>query len=67
MLARPYTEHDVLIREHGGHRIHAPGESFSKKNHVRANAFVLYAQHFARPTKALIESIDSAQSSLERK
>ena len=57
MLARSYTEHDVLIRQYSGYRIHAPGESFSKKNYVRTNAFVLYAQHFARPTEALIESI----------
>jgi hypothetical protein len=62
MLARPYTKHDILIREHSGYRIHAPRESFSKKNYVRANAFVLYAQHFARPAKALIESMDSTQS-----
>jgi hypothetical protein len=62
MLARPYTKHDILIREHSGYRIHAPRESFSEKDYVRANAFVLYAQHFARPAKALIESMDSTQS-----
>ena len=56
MLARSYTEHDILIREHSGYRIHASRESFSKKHYVGANAFVLYAQHSARPTKALIQS-----------
>ena len=62
MLARSYTKHDILIRQYSGYRIHAPGESFSKKNYVWTDAFVLYAQHFACPTKALIESIDSTQS-----
>jgi len=62
VFARSYTKHDILIREHSGYRIHAPRESFSKENYVRANAFVLHAQHFACPTKALIESIESTQS-----
>ena len=60
MLAWPDTEHHVPICEHGGYGIYTSRESFAKKNHIWANAFMLHAQHLPSSTKTLTELKDSA-------
>jgi hypothetical protein len=61
VLARSDTEHHILIRKDSGYGIHASGQSFAEKNHVRADAFVLHAQQLACPAKALSVHRDSGQ------
>jgi hypothetical protein len=58
VLAWTDTEHHLPICEYSGYRIYPSRESFAKKNHIRANAFVLHAQHLASPTETLAELED---------
>lgn len=60
MFAWPDTEHHLPICEHSGYGIYTSRESFAKKNHIWANAFMLHAQHLPGSTKTLIELKDSA-------
>jgi hypothetical protein len=53
VLAWSDTEHHVSVCEHGRYGIYTSRESFAKKNHIWAYAFVFHAQHLASPTKAL--------------
>lgn len=56
MLAGPDAQHDLLVREHSGHGVHATGECLPEKDDVRSDALVLYAQQLACPRKALSRS-----------
>jgi hypothetical protein len=60
MFAWPDTEHYLPICEYSGYGIYASRESFAKKNHIWANAFMLHAQHLPGSTKTLTELEHSA-------